>query len=101
MHENWWLESGSGTLPISLSIGHGKSSPLRRRRRTTVADKEQVSRKTIESRARAYLERSRSVRSPQTHQSFMVKGSDFEAIVKREVDQTIRQLRGMGKKVVD
>lgn len=66
-----------------------------------MADKEQVSRKVIESKARAYLERSRGVVSPHSHHNFMVNGSDFEAIVQREVTQTIRQLKGMGKHITD
>ena len=66
-----------------------------------MASKEQVSRKVIERKARAYLERSRSLRLQPAHGGFMVKDNDFEAIVQREVDQTIRQLRSLGKKVID
>jgi hypothetical protein len=66
-----------------------------------VADSERVSRKTIEDKARAYLERSRSLHTSGANGSFMVKGKDFEVIVQKEVNHTLRELRRMGKRVVD
>jgi hypothetical protein len=64
-------------------------------------DRQRLSKEEIESEARAYLERSRSLHTPPTGHKHMVSGKEFEALVEKEVEQTIRQLRSVGKQVLD
>lgn len=59
---------------------------------------EPITRANVEAEARAYLERSQSVTGSK---SSRVTGNAFDAIVAREVDLTIRQLRSIGRSVQD
>jgi hypothetical protein len=62
---------------------------------------ESIRRRDVEANARDYLERVRRLGSDGSVSRSRLDHDQFEDIVRREVDTTIRQLRGLGRIVED
>lgn len=66
-----------------------------------MVEEKPITRAELEEKARAYLERSRDVRNRRAGHKPIVTGTEFERLVQRTVAQTVRQLRAIGRDVVD
>ncbi len=62
---------------------------------------EPITRQEVERMARAFLEKTRTVTGPARREVLRMAPSQFEAIVEKEVALTIRQMRGVGRVVLD
>lgn len=59
-----------------------------------------IRRRDIEANARQFLERSRDVSASSDRSQTRVSRAAFDEVVQKEINQTIRQLRSLGK-IVD